>query len=108
MSRVKVTVTVPVKDADKVRKVLGEVGAGVQGEYSYCSFSVTGKGRFLPSKEANPHVGKSGELESVEEERIEVGCGFEAAKPVVAKIREVHPYEEPVIDIYPLIDEGDL
>ena len=29
-------------------------------------------------------------------------------KEVISKLREVHPYEEPAIDIIPLIDEKDF
>jgi hypothetical protein len=43
-----------------------------------------------------------GKLEEVEEERIEVSCADELVTDVVAAIRRAHPYEEPVIDIYPL------
>lgn len=98
----KLTVTVPVSDADKVRQAIGEAGGGKVGNYSFCSFSVRGVGRFLPNKGAHPAVGKVGKLEEVEEERIEVTCDDELVADVVATIRHVHPYEEPVIDIYPL------
>lgn len=33
---------------------------------------------------------------------------FDIAKKVLKKLREVHPYEEPGIDIIPLINEEDL
>lgn len=108
MSHVKIAVTVPLKNADDIRQVLGEAGAGVQGEYSYCSFSVNGYGRFLPSQNANPHIGKPGKSKTVLEERIEVICDRTSAKNVVRKLREAHPYEEPAIDVYPLIDEEEL
>lgn len=44
-------------------------------------------------------------LEIVEEEKLEVVCDVDNVKKVVTKLREVHPYEEPAIDIVPLIDE---
>jgi hypothetical protein len=108
MSRVKIVVTAPLDDADKIRQVLGEAGAGQQGEYSCCSFSVVGVGRFLPSENANPHIGEPRKPETVEEERIEVVCDCAIAREVVAKLRAAHPYEEPAIDVYSLIDEGEL
>lgn len=100
---VKLVVYVPVKNADKLRSALGEAGAGVIGEYSFCSYSVIGTGRFMPSDKATPHIGEAGKLESVEEERIEVTCSKSAAPEIIAKIKQVHPYEEVVIDTYPLI-----
>ncbi len=98
----KIVVTVPVESADNVRQVIGEAGGGKIGNYSFCSFSVRGIGRFLPGEGAHPAIGEVGKLEEVEEERIEVNCDDTLVADVVAAIRAVHPYEEPAIDIYPL------
>lgn len=108
MSKVKIVTFVPLKNADAVRQVLGDAGAGVIGEYSYCSYSVVGKGRFMPSAAAHPHIGEAGVAEIVDEERIEVVCEREDAKVVIAAMKEAHPYEEVAFDIYSLIDESDL
>lgn len=96
----KIIVTVPITDVDKVRQAIGEAGGGKVGNYSFCSFSVRGTGRFLPGAGAHPAIGEVGKLEEVEEERIEVNCADELVSDVVTAIRRVHPYEEPVIDIY--------
>lgn len=108
MANVKIVTFVPVADADKVRNALGSAGAGQIGEYSFCSYSVIGKGRFVPSDKASPHIGEANRLEAVEEERIEVICEKSKAKAAIEAIRQVHPYEEVAFDIYPLIDEGEL
>lgn len=98
----KIVVTVPVADADKVRQAIGEAGGGKAGNYSFCSFSVRGTGRFLPGEGAHPAIGEVGKLEEVGEERIEVNCADELVVAVVAAIRSAHPYEKPAIDLYPL------
>ena len=41
----------------------------------------------------------------MEEEKLEVICDVEKVKGVIKVLRKVHPYEEPAIDIVPLIDE---
>jgi hypothetical protein len=105
---VKICTTVPQKNSDAIREALGKAGAGAIGNYSYCSFSVTGKGRFKPNKEANPHIGTANKLEIVEEEQIEVVCERVHAKQIIEALKKAHPYEEPIIDIFPLIDEEDL
>lgn len=107
-TRVKISTTVPKENADALREALGKAGAGRVGAYSFCSFSVTGQGRFIPDENANPHIGEANELEVVEEERIEVVCERAIAKRVVAFLKQAHPYEEVIIDVIPLIDEGDL
>ncbi|HSX07447.1 MAG TPA: hypothetical protein VLG11_00985 [Candidatus Saccharimonadales bacterium] len=106
--RVRITTTIPAENADALREALGKAGAGVLGDYSFCSFTVTGQGRFKPSKDANPHIGEANKLEVVEEEQISVDCDLQGARHIVAALRQAHPYEEPLIDIVPLIDEGDL
>lgn len=106
--QVKIAVTVPLADADKVREALGKAGAGKQGNYSFCSYSVIGKGRFLPTEGAKPAIGEVGKPEIVEEERIEVTCDRDIAKSVIAAMKAVHPYEEVAYDVYELLDiEGD-
>jgi hypothetical protein len=102
--RVMIVVNVPENEADTMRKAIGEAGGGKLGDYSYCSFSIKGKGRFLPNAQANPTIGSSGQLETVDEERIEVACDETDAPAVVKAIREAHSYEEPAIVIYPLLD----
>ena len=103
--RVKISTTVPVENADQLRHALGEAGAGKVGDSSFCSFSVTGKGRFMPNEDADPHIGEANKLEVVEEEQIEVVCDRVDAKQVIVALKEAHPYEEVIIEITPLIDE---
>jgi hypothetical protein len=101
----KVVVTVPEADADMLREVIGKLGAGAIGNYSYCSFSSKGIGRFIPTDGANPTIGQVGKSEEVAEERIEVTCSKEILDKVITTIKSVHPYEEPVIDIYQLLTD---
>jgi hypothetical protein len=100
---VKLVVFVPEENADQVRKALGEAGAGKIGNYTFCSFSIKGIGRFKPSEGANPRIGNVGELEEVNEERIEVACEKDQVAEIIKVIKRVHPYEEVVIDIYPML-----
>lgn len=98
----KIVVYVPLRHADAVREAIGSAGGGKIGNYSFCSFSSVGTGRFLPGKGANPAIGKVGKLETVEEERIEFTCRTELVRDVITAIKGVHPYEEPVIDVWPI------
>lgn len=101
---VKLVVYVPQKDAEKVRTVMGEAGAGKVGKYQYCSFSVVGTGRFLPGKGAHPAIGRVGQLEEVVEERIETVCTKKILARVIKAIKQVHPYERVALDVYPLLN----
>ena len=100
----KIVVFVPSADADSIREALANAGAGHIGNYDFCSFSVKGVGRFRPGENTNPHIGSQGEIEEVEEERIETICPKEKIKEVLDALRQVHPYEEPAIDVYELLE----
>ena len=85
-----------------MRQALGEAGAGKIGNYDSCSFSLRGVGRFRGNENSNPTIGKAGEYEMIEEERIEVVVPREILKDVIEKMKVMHPYEEVAFDIYPL------
>lgn len=106
ISRVKIFVTIPSENVEKVRDTVCDIGAGIIGDYTYCTSSTKIIGTFKPNDNANPYIGKSNKLEFVEEEKLEFVCDIDKVKAVISKIREVHPYEEPAIDIVPLIDEN--
>lgn len=100
--RYKIVVYVPESHADKLREAIGNAGAGEIGNYSHCTFTLKGIGRFKPEKGANPTIGSVGNLEEVSEDRIETVCVEDNLQEVLKTIREVHPYEEPATDVYPI------
>lgn len=102
--KVKIVVFVPESHADAVRQAVGDAGAGKIGNYSHCSFSSKGHGRFLPLQGANPTIGQVGKPEIVEEERIEFICEKEKVSGVISAMRKAHPYEEVAFDVYPLVN----
>ncbi len=101
----KIVTFVPIQEADKMRKAMGDAGAGVLGNYHHASFSTRGTGRFIAGRGAHPTIGEIGKLEEVEEEKIEVICEKEKIKDVVSAIKRNHPYEEIPIDFFELVDE---
>jgi hypothetical protein len=103
---VTIVITVPETHADIVRTAMGKAGAGKIGNYSYCSYSVKGVGRFMPNKGSDPYQGQQDVLEELVEERIEMVCNRSILEYVLEQIKEVHPYEETVIDIYPVYEIG--
>jgi dinuclear metal center YbgI/SA1388 family protein len=85
---------VPATHEDAVRGALHEVGAGNIGEYSSCSFTTEGTGRFQPSLTANPHTGKANELSEVSEVKVEMIFPAHLEGVVLKTLKTTHPYEE--------------
>lgn len=102
MSRYKVVVYVPLDHADQVREAVGQAGGGKLGNYTFCSFSSRGIGRFKPEIGAHPAIGEVGKLQHVEEERVEITCDSAVLEDVIAAIKRVHPYEEIAMDVWEL------
>lgn len=105
INKVKIFVTIPTENVEDVRNAVCESGAGVIGDYSFCTSSTKSIGTFKPNDNANPYIGENNKLEFVEEEKLEFVCDIDKVKTVISKLRKVHPYEEPAIDIVPLMDE---
>ena len=108
IKKVKIIVTVPHENTEELRNAICGEGAGIIGNYKHCSIITKCIGTFKPTDEANPYIGKNNKLEFVEENKLEVICDINIVKKVLKRLREVHPYEEPAIDIIPLINEEDL
>lgn len=90
----KLTTYVPQVNTDDILEALFDVGAGNIGEYENCSFQHNGIGTFKPSSKANPHIGESGKLESVQENKIEVIVPEHLTSKVLKALFTSHPYEE--------------
>lgn len=105
---VKIVIFSPESHADQIRQALGDAGAGIIGNYHHCSISVKGIGRFIPGNGASPFIGEVGKTEEVVEERIETPCYRADLAKIIQAIKLVHPYEEPVIEVYPMIDISSL
>jgi dinuclear metal center YbgI/SA1388 family protein len=93
---------VPVENAKAVREAIFDAGAGHIGDYSHCSWSVSGTGQFLPQEGASPAIGTVGSVEHVAEDRIEVIAPEVSRAAVLAAMRAAHPYEEPAFDVFAL------
>lgn len=91
-----VTTFAPPGAADAIVEALAQTGAGRLGAYRECSFTSPGIGRFDAPVSGRPFLGEKGR-NAVDEVRIETTCPHGAEAAVAAAIRDVHPYEEPVI-----------
>ncbi|MGC4376005.1 Nif3-like dinuclear metal center hexameric protein [Fictibacillus sp. Mic-4] len=105
---IKLAVFVPKSHVDKVRDAISSAGAGHIGNYSHCTFNSSGLGTFKPLEGTNPYIGKLGELEIVDEVKIETIVPEALKKAVISEMLHAHPYEEVAYDVYPLENEGEF
>jgi len=85
-----------------LRQALFEAGAGEIGNYDACSFNVEGVGTFRANDQAVPFVGKTNEMHSEPETRIEVILPEYLKQQVLDALLKAHPYEEPAYDFIQL------
>ncbi|RKD34717.1 Nif3-like dinuclear metal center hexameric protein [Thermohalobacter berrensis] len=102
----KLVVFVPKSHSSTVREAICDNGAGWIGNYSHCTYNIEGIGTFMPREGTNPFIGKTNELEKVEEVRIETIVRESDLNKVKEKMILAHPYEEVAYDIYPLNNKG--
>ena len=98
----KISFYVPDNAVEIVKQALFEVGAGRIGNYDSCCWQVLGSGQFRPLENSSPAIGKTGEVETVSEYRVEMVCEDRIIKEVIEALRQSHPYEEPAYDVLKL------
>lgn len=86
---------VPVKDAQRVKNAMFEAGAGKIGNYDFCSFDIKGIGQFRPLAGSHPTIGSEGQLEQVEELKVEMVLEDKVLTQVIEALKANHPYETP-------------
>ncbi len=100
----KLTTFIPKENTENVMEALHAAGAGMIGNYKNCSFRLDGTGTFLPTGDANPAIGKVGELEKVNETRVEVILPGYLKDKVLEALFDAHPYEEVAYYLHRLIN----
>jgi hypothetical protein len=78
-------------------------GAGIVGNYSRVAMIFRGTGTWKSESGATPHLGEVGSISVEPSVRIEMQCPEDSMDDVEAAWRKVHPYEEPVIESFPIM-----
>ncbi|RWZ60055.1 Nif3-like dinuclear metal center hexameric protein [Halobacillus fulvus] len=103
---IKLAVFVPETHADSLRDAISQAGAGYIGNYSHCTYQVSGQGTFKPEEGTDPYLGEKGKLEFVDEKRVETIVPKSKLDQVLKAMKDHHPYEEVAYDLYPLLNDG--
>jgi len=100
----KVAVFVQPDNLAAVAEAAWSAGGGHIGGYDRCSFQTRGVGTFRGLAGTNPTVGTPGVDERTEEIRLEFIAPRDALPAVLTAVRQAHSYEEPAIDVLPLLN----
>lgn len=100
----KIVTYVPPASSQAVADAMSAAGAGHVGNYSHCSWTGSGMGQYQAQPGAHPFAGSIGKLHFEAEDRVEAICTRRLARKVREAIVAEHPYEEPAIDVLPLLN----
>lgn len=104
MKHVKLETYIPETYLKDLQHALQEARAGRIGAYDSCMSYGKVVGTWRALEGAEPHIGGVGEISEEPEIKVEVVLDAEQAKDVVSAVRRAHPYEEPVINVIPLLE----
>lgn len=96
---------IPPEFLERLQAELTQAGAGRVGNYDHCMAVSPVTGYWRPLHGANPYQGELGKIESASELKVETSCKREHVWQVIEAIRRVHPYEEPVIHVLPILNQ---
>lgn len=96
----RINVYVPSSHLNEVKSAMFAAGAGRIGLYEHCCWQTQGTGQFKPLAGSQAFIGEVGQLETVDEFKLEMVCEAQFIKQVLAALKAAHPYEEPAYNVY--------
>lgn len=96
------TFYVPESHLEQVKNALFLAGAGRIGEYDCCSWQTLGTGQYRPLPGSQPYEGKTNEISTVPEYKVEMVCEDEHLERVLEALKTAHPYETPAYTVIPV------
>lgn len=91
---------VPESHLEQTKQALFAAGAGRIGDYDSCAWQCRGQGQFRPLEGSDPYLGSKGEVEVVDEFKVELVCEDRVIHEALAALKQAHPYEEPAYEIF--------
>ena len=95
---------VPDSHVEVVKAAVFAAGGGRIGDYDHCAWQTLGQGQFRPLDGSQPFLGQTGQVEVVEEWKVELVVADELVAQVVAALKQSHPYETPAYEVWRLAE----
>ena len=106
MEYCKVEIFIPESHLGALQEVLRECDAGHIGNYDSCMTYSRVKATWRPLAGTHPYSGEIGAVSTEDEIKAEVTCRLDDVDRVIMAVKKIHPYEEPVINVLPLLRVG--
>lgn len=103
--KVKIEIFIPVEYTNKLREELNDIVALGVGNYDNVMSITKIKGCWRPLAGANPFDGTIGKISEADEDKIEFSTDIKNIENIIKVVKEIHPYEEPVMNIIPLLND---
>ena len=100
----KLEIFIPESHFPALQQALRQADAGHIGDYDSCLSYSPVTSFWRPLEGTHPYLGQVGELSREAEVKVETICRRERLRETLAAIRAAHPYEVPVINVIPLLD----
>ncbi len=101
---VKLEIFIPEPYIELLRDALHPLGVGRIGNYDHCLSITTVRGYWRPLDGATPHQGEIGHINAGTECKVEINCHTDRVPAALAVIRDIHPYDKPLINVVPLLN----
>lgn len=108
MKLYKLEIFIPKTHFSKLLSALQTADAGHIGKYDSCLSYSEVIGTWRPLEGAKPYLGQHNKISQEKELKVEVQIIAENLHKTISAIKNIHPYEEPVINIVPLIDINEI
>ncbi|MGE8058247.1 NGG1p interacting factor NIF3 [Pseudomonas sp. NPDC089547] len=95
---------VPASHVEVVKAAVFAAGGGRIGDYDHCAWQTLGQGQFRPLSGSQPFLGQAGQVEVVEEWKVELVVADALIAQVVAALKQSHPYETPAYEVWRLAE----
>ncbi len=95
---------VPDSHVEVVKAAVFAAGGGRIGDYDHCAWQTRGQGQFRPLDGSQPYLGQTGQVEVVEEWKVELVVADALIAQAVAALKHSHPYQTPAYEVWQLLD----
>ncbi len=99
----KISIFLPEDILEEMMNTISETIQPISTNYDFVFSYSKVVSTWRPLKGAHPYKGQINKIEFNKEIKLEFAIKKDDLDLVISKIKEIHPYEEPAIDIIPLI-----